>query len=292
MLERSVSQFSRSVVSDSLRPHALQHTRPPCPSPTPRIYSNSCPLSWWCHLTMSSSFVPFSSCLQSFPASGSFPVSQFFTSGGQSIGVSASASVLPMNIQDWFPLGGLVGSPCRPRNFQDSFPHCCSKASILQCSAFFIERNSITSIHDYWEGGGKDSNTEQSRTRCLRTPPKYGLSCNNRVKSGWSNSSWCLLGKLVHFTHTIIFFWKSSVITVYHKLMCPQAWRHQLIDTSNWIKISYSEQLVTSKKQNLIQILMSKKILLHFLGVNRCGYIKGWWNSLSHTYTCMQIQQI
>ena len=98
-------QFSHSVVSDSLWPHGLQHTRLPCPSPTPRIYSNSCLLSWWCHPTISSSVVSFSSHLQSFPASGSFPMSQFFASGGQSIGVSASASVLPMNIQDWSPLG-------------------------------------------------------------------------------------------------------------------------------------------------------------------------------------------
>ena len=96
--------FSRSVASDSLRCHGLQHTRPPCPSPIPGVYLNSYPLSWWCHPTISSSVVPFSS-LQSFPASGSFPKSQFFASGGQSIGVSALASVLPMNIQDWFPLG-------------------------------------------------------------------------------------------------------------------------------------------------------------------------------------------
>ena len=98
-------QFSHSVVSYALRPHGLQCTRLPCPSPTPGVYSNSCPLSWWCHQTISSSVVPYSSCLQSFPASGSFPMSQIFTSGGQSIEVSASASVLPMNIQDWFPLG-------------------------------------------------------------------------------------------------------------------------------------------------------------------------------------------
>ena len=98
-------QFSRSVMSDSLRPHELQHTKPPCPSPTPGVCSNSCPLSRWCHPTISSSVIPFSSCLKSFLASGFFPVSQFFTSGGQSIGVSASASVLPMNIQDWFLLG-------------------------------------------------------------------------------------------------------------------------------------------------------------------------------------------
>ena len=102
--------FSHSVVSDSLWPHGLQHARLSCPSPTLRAYSNSCPSNWWCHPTISSSVLPFSSCLQSFPALGSFPVSQFFTSGGQSIRASASASVLPMNIQDWFPLGltGLI----------------------------------------------------------------------------------------------------------------------------------------------------------------------------------------
>ena len=98
-------QFSRSVVSNSLWPHGRQHARLPCPSPTPGAYSNSCPSSRWCHPTISSFVIPFSFCLQSFPASGSFPVSQFFTSGSQSMGVSASASVLPMNIQDWFPFG-------------------------------------------------------------------------------------------------------------------------------------------------------------------------------------------
>ena len=98
-------QFSRSVMSNSLWPHGLQHTKPPCPSPTPKVYSNSCPLSRWCHPTISSSVVPFSSCLQSFSASGSFQRSQLFAWGGQSIGVSASTSILPMNIQDWFPLG-------------------------------------------------------------------------------------------------------------------------------------------------------------------------------------------
>ena len=94
----------RSAVSDSLWPHGLQYARLPCPSPTPGVYSNSCPLSRWCYPTISSSVVPFSSCFQSFPASGYFPMSQFFASGGQNIGVSASASVLPMNIQDCFPL--------------------------------------------------------------------------------------------------------------------------------------------------------------------------------------------
>ena len=98
-------QFSCSVMSDSLWPHEPQHARPPCPSPTPRVNSNSCPLSRWCHPTISSSVVPFSSCPQSFPASGSFPMSQLFTSSGQGTGVSASTSVLPMNTRDWSPLG-------------------------------------------------------------------------------------------------------------------------------------------------------------------------------------------
>ena len=98
-------QFSHSVMSNSLWPHGLQHARPPCSSPTPRACSDSCPSSRWCHPTISSSVIPFSSCLQSFPASGSFQMSQVFASGGQSIGVSASTSVLPMNTQDWFPLG-------------------------------------------------------------------------------------------------------------------------------------------------------------------------------------------
>ena len=98
-------QFSRSVVSESLQPHELQHARPPCPSPTRGVHPNLCPLSQWWHPTISSPVIPFSSCPQSFPTSGSFPMSQLFASGGQSMGVSASASVLPMTIQDWFPLG-------------------------------------------------------------------------------------------------------------------------------------------------------------------------------------------
>ena len=105
IIQFSPVQFSHSVVSNSLRPHESQHARSPCPSQTLRVYSDSCPSSQWCHPAISSSFVPFSSCPQSLPASGSFPMSQLFTWGGQSIGVSASASVLPMNTQDWSPLG-------------------------------------------------------------------------------------------------------------------------------------------------------------------------------------------
>ena len=105
LLSVSAVQYSPSVMSNSLQPHGLQCARLPCPSPTPRVYSNSCPLSQWCYPTISSSVIPFSSRLQSFPASGSFPMSWFFISSDQNIGVSASVSVLPMNIQDWFPLG-------------------------------------------------------------------------------------------------------------------------------------------------------------------------------------------
>ena len=101
----SSGQYSHSIMSDSLWPHELQHARPPWPSPNPAVYSNPCPLSRWCHPTISSSVVPFSSCLQSFPASGSFQMNQIFSSGDQSIRASLSASVLPFNIQDWFPLG-------------------------------------------------------------------------------------------------------------------------------------------------------------------------------------------
>ena len=113
-------QFSHSVVFDSLWPHGLDPARLPCPSPTPRACSNSCPSSGWCHPIISSSVIPFSSCMQTCPASGSFQLSQFFASGGQSIGVSVSALVLPMNIQDWFPLGLTGLTPCSPGGSQES----------------------------------------------------------------------------------------------------------------------------------------------------------------------------
>ena len=114
-------QFSRSVVSDSLRPHESQHARPPCPSPTPRVHSNSCPSIRWCHPAISSSVVPFSSCSQSFPASESFPMSQPFAWGGQSIGVSALESVLPMNTQDWSPLGWTGWISLQPKGLSGVF---------------------------------------------------------------------------------------------------------------------------------------------------------------------------
>ena len=123
-------------MSDSLRPHGLQHARLPCPSPTPRVYSNSCPSSWWCHPTISSSVVPFSSCLQSFPASGSFPMSQVLCIRWPKYWSFSSASVLPMNIQDWFPLGlaGLIS--LKSKCLKSPLQHHSSRASILRCSGF------------------------------------------------------------------------------------------------------------------------------------------------------------
>ena len=137
-------QFSHSVMSDFLRPHGMQHARSPCSSPTPGVYPNSCPLSWWCHPTISSSGIS-SSCLQSFPASGSFQMSQLFASGDQSIGVSVSASILLMNNQDWSPLDWLVGSPCSPRDSQASAPTPRFK-SINFLALSFLYSPTLTSI--------------------------------------------------------------------------------------------------------------------------------------------------
>ena len=125
-------------MSDSLWPHEPHNTRPPCPSPTPGVHPNPCPLSQWCHPTISSSVVPLSSCPQSFPASGSFQMSQLFASGGQIIGASASTSVLPMNIQDWFPLGWTGWISLQSKGLSSLLQHHSSKTSILLHSAFFI----------------------------------------------------------------------------------------------------------------------------------------------------------
>ena len=148
-------QFSRLVVSNSLRPHELQHARPPCPSPTPGVHSNPCPLSRWCHPTISSSVVPFSSCPQSFPASGSFPMSQIFTSGGQSIGVSASTSVLPMNTQDWSPLGWTGWISLQSKGLSRVFSNTTvQKHQSLALS--FLYSPTLISIHDHWKNHSLD----------------------------------------------------------------------------------------------------------------------------------------
>ena len=136
-------------MSDSLWSHGLQHARVPCPSPTPGAHSNSCPSSRWCHPTISSSVIPFSSCFQSFSASGSFPISQLFTSDGQSIGVSASASVLPMNIQVWFPLGLTSVISLQPKSLESSSAPQFEGINSLVPSLLY--GSTLTSLHDYWK---------------------------------------------------------------------------------------------------------------------------------------------
>ena len=148
-------QFSRSVMSDSLQPHELQHARPPCPSPTPGVYSNPCPLSWLSHPTISSSVVPFSSCPQSLPASEFFPVSQLFTSHGQSIGVSASTSVLPMKTQDWSPLGWTGWISLQSKGLSRVFPKPQFK-SINSLALSFLYSPTLASIHVHWKNHSLD----------------------------------------------------------------------------------------------------------------------------------------
>ena len=145
-----VSRFSHSVMSDSLRPHGLPHSRPLCPSPIPRVYSTSCPLSRWCHPAISSSVIPFSSHPQSFPASGPFQMNQFFPSGGQSIGVSASTSVLPMNIQNWFPLGRTGWISLQSKGLWVIFPIPQFK-SINSSALSFLYSATLISICDHWK---------------------------------------------------------------------------------------------------------------------------------------------
>ena len=142
-------------MSVSSRPHELHHTRLPCPSSTPGAYSSSCPSSQWGHLTISSSVIPFSSHLQSFPASGFFPVSQFFTSGGQNIGVSASESVLPMNIQDWFPLGLIGLTSLVSKGLSEVFSST-QFNSVSSLVLSLLYGSTLTSVHDYWKNNSFD----------------------------------------------------------------------------------------------------------------------------------------
>ena len=155
MIIKSPLLFSRSVMSDSLWPYGLQHARLPCPSPSPGACSNSCPLSQWCYPTISSSVIPFSSCSQSFPASGSFLMSQLFASGDQSIGASASALVLLMNIRDWFPLGltGLIS--LQPKGLSKVFSNTTVQKHQFSC-AQPLYGPTLTSIHDYWKNHSFD----------------------------------------------------------------------------------------------------------------------------------------
>ena len=175
-------QFSRSVMSDSLRPHESQHARPPCPSPGLGVYPNSCLSSQWCYPAISSSVASFSYCPQSLPASGYFPMSQLFTWGGQSIGVSASASVLPMNTQDWSPLGWTGWISLQSKGLKSLLQHHSSKASIHQRSAFFTVQLS----HPYMTTG---------KPIALSTPKWTKFS--NR-----------------YFTRSVVPHWASQVVLV------------------------------------------------------------------------------
>ena len=146
-------QFSCSVMSDSLWPHELQHARPPCPSPTPGVYSNPCPSSRWCHPAISSSVVSFFSCPQSLPVSGSFPTSQLLAWGRLSIGVSASASVLPMNTQDWFPLGWTGWISLQSKELSRVF----SNTIVQKCPVLrFLHSTTLKFIHDHWKNNSLD----------------------------------------------------------------------------------------------------------------------------------------
>ena len=159
----SSAQFSHSVVSNSLQPHGPQHARPPCPSSTSGVYPNSCQLNWWCHPTISSSIVPFSSFPQSFPASGSFQMSQLFASGGHSIGVSASTWVLPMNNQDWSPLGWTGWISLQSKGLSRVQKHSSPQfKSINYLVLSLLYSPTLTSIHDYWKNHSFD-NTDLCR---------------------------------------------------------------------------------------------------------------------------------
>ena len=154
-IQFSSVQFSRSVMSDSLRPHESQHARPPCPSPTPGVHSNSRPSSRWCHPAISSSVIPFSSCPQSFPASESFPMSQLFAWGGQSTGVSALASLLPKNTQDLSPLEWTGWISLQSKGLSRVFSNTFFK-SINSLVLSFLYAPTLTSIHDYWKNHSFD----------------------------------------------------------------------------------------------------------------------------------------
>ena len=188
----SVQFISLTQSCLTLRLHEQQHTRPPCPSLIPGVYPNSCASSWWCHATISSSVVPFSSCPQSFPASGSFQMSQLFPSGGQTIGVSASASVLPINTQDWSPLGwtGWISLQSKGLSRVFSNNHS-SKASILQCSAFFIDQLS----HPYMTTGKTIALT---RRTFIDKVMSLLLNMLSRLVIPFLPRSKCLLGMLTY----------------------------------------------------------------------------------------------
>ena len=218
----SVQSLSRVWL---LGPHELQHTRPPYPSPTPGVHLNSCPSSWWCHPAISSSTVPFSSCPQCLPASGSFPVSQFFTWGGQSIGVSASAAVPPVNTQDWSPLGWTGWTSLQSKGLSRSlFQHHSSKASILWCSAFF-RIPALTSTHDHWKNHSLDKVIPLLFNMLSRLVITF-LPRRKRLLISWLESPSAMIlepkkNKVWHCFHCFPIYLPWSAIQPSHPLLSP-----------------------------------------------------------------------
>ena len=202
--------FSYSVVSNSLWCHGLQHTRLPCPSLSLRVCSNSCPSNQWCHSTISSSVALFSSCSQPFSVSGSFPVSQLFESGGQSIGALASASALLMNIQGWFPLGLTAWSPCSPRDSQRS-----SHAQFKSINSSVLSLRygpTLTSVHDYWKNHSLGYTNEYL---CIIYPfPLIYVSLPPSIPSSWLTCLWYPLERGLRCLNTALWAWKLKLPTI------------------------------------------------------------------------------
>ena len=218
-------QFSCSVVSDLLWPHGLQHARPPCPSPTPRVYSNSCPLSQWCLPTISHSVVPFSSCLQSFPASGSFQMNQFFASGGQSIGVSTSTSVLPVNIQDWFPLGWTDWISLQSKGLSRVFSNTTVQKHQFFGTQLFFNHPTLTSIHNYWKNHSLDYMDLVGKVISLVFNMLSSLVITFLPRSKHLLISWLQLPSTVILEPRKIKYVVVSIFSpsIFHELMGPNA---------------------------------------------------------------------
>ena len=222
-------------MSDSLRPHELQHARPPCPSQTPGVHSNSCPSSRWCHPAISSSVVPFSSCPQSLPASGTFPVSQLFAWGGQSTGVSASVSSLQWTPRAYLLQDGLVGSPCSPRDSQDSSPTPQFK-SINFSAVNFLHSPTLTSINDHWKNHSLDqmdlhwqhisinSSNNMWTGRFNSTDLKQSLCTSLVSEYAWSNRNIKINAK--RFSGLLD---TGSDITIISKHLWPKSWPIQKV---------------------------------------------------------------
>ena len=250
-------QFSHSVLSGSLQPHGLQHTRPPCPSPTPRVYSNSCLSCQWCHPTISSSVVPFSSHLQSFPTSESFPMSQFFASVGQSIGVSASASVLPMNIQDWSPLGWTGWISLKSKGLSRVF----SNTTVQKHQFFSTQLSLIVQLsHPYMTTGKTIALTR--RTFVGKVMFLLFNMLSRLVTTFLPRSKHLLISWLQSPSAMIL---NTSKIKVCHSFQFPHLFAMRWWDQMPWSMFSECWALSQLFHSPLSLSLRSSLVLLHFL---------------------------